>query len=134
MFQQKTGFETQHLSESFDKKSWYYEKNKTNLLLTNPELFIIYWKFDHLFWYHFLELQLNCFFFFFFFKWNPWINSFYLGRGFCRSNFKIKIRIPSSFILTLYWRKFEKTNKCWISKLDFKIEFDLGGKGGRDQT
>ena len=55
---QKTSFETEHLSQPFDSKSWYYKKIKLNLTLANPELFIIYWTCHHLFWFCFLKLLL----------------------------------------------------------------------------
>ena len=34
------------------------KKIKLNLILTNPELFIIYWTCHHLFWFRFLKLLL----------------------------------------------------------------------------
>ena len=43
MFWKKRSFETEHLGQLFDNKSWYSKKKiKLNLILTNPELFIIY--------------------------------------------------------------------------------------------
>ena len=58
MFWKKKSFERKHLSQPFDNKSWYQKKNKLNLILTNPELFIIYWTGHHLFWFRFLKLLL----------------------------------------------------------------------------
>ena len=58
MFWKKASFETEHLSQPFDNKSWYKKKNQVNLILTNPELFIIYWTCHHLFWFPFLQLLL----------------------------------------------------------------------------
>ena len=58
MFWKKTSFERKDLSQPFDNKSWYQKKNKLNLILTNPELFIIYWTCHHLFWFRFLKLLL----------------------------------------------------------------------------
>ena len=34
------------------------KKMKLNLILTNPQLFIIYWTYHHLFWFRFLKLLL----------------------------------------------------------------------------
>ena len=42
-------------SQPFDNKSCYW---KENLILTNPELFLIYWTCHHLFWFRFLRLLL----------------------------------------------------------------------------
>ena len=42
MVREKTSFETEHLRQSFDNKSCIRKKNKLNVILTNPELFIIY--------------------------------------------------------------------------------------------
>ena len=42
MFWKKASPETEHLSQPFDNKGWYKKKNQVNLILTNPELFIIY--------------------------------------------------------------------------------------------
>ena len=47
--------------QSFNNRKWY-EKKKLNLLLTNPEFFLIYRTFYHLFWFRFLRLLLNLYF------------------------------------------------------------------------
>ena len=75
------------------------KKNKLNLILTNPELFIIYWTCHHLFWFRFLKLLLI---FYYLSSW-PEISilkkQFLIRSGFSKSNCKIKIRIFSSFRL-----------------------------------
>ena len=58
MFWKKTSFERKHLSRPFDNKSWYQKKIKLSLILTNPELFTIYWTCHYLFWFRFLKLLL----------------------------------------------------------------------------
>ena len=55
-----------------------------------------------------------------------WKNSFYLGQGICRPNFKIKIWIPSSFILILCLRKLPKKDKYCFSKPNFKRKKEEG--------
>ena len=54
MFWKKTSFEAEHLGQSFDIR----KKIKLNLILTNPELFIIHWTSHHLLWFCFLKLLL----------------------------------------------------------------------------
>ena len=65
------------------------KKNKLNLILRNLEFLIIYWTCHHLFWFCFLKLLLIFY----------CQSSFELGRGFPKSNCKIKVRIFSNFIL-----------------------------------
>ena len=55
-----------------------------------------------------------------------WKNSFYLGQVICRPNFKIKIWIPSSFILILCLRKLAKKDKYCFSKPNFKGKKEEG--------
>ena len=93
---------------------------KLNLILTSLELFIIYWECNHLFWFRFLKLLLI------FYYQNSWQEIIILEKQFLirpgdpKSNWKIKIRIFSSFILIFNITKLKKTNKYWFSKLSFK--------------
>ena len=80
------------------------KKFKLNLILTNPELFIIYWTCHHLFWFRFLKLLLI------FCCQSSWreisiLKKQFLCRGFPKSNCKIKIRIFWSFILIFNLRR-----------------------------
>ena len=104
----KTSFERKHLSQPFDNKSWYQKKNKLNLILINPELFIICWTCHHLFWFRFLKLLLI------FYCQSSWWEisilkkQFLIMPGFPKSNCKITIWIFSGFILIFNLRKLEK--------------------------
>ena len=84
------------------------KKIKLNLILTNPELFIIYWTCHHLFWFRFLKLLLI------FYCQSSWQEisilkkQFLISLGVFKSNCKIKIRIFSSFMLIFNLRKLKK--------------------------
>ena len=55
---------------------------KLNLILTDPELFIIYWTCHQLFWFRFLKLLLIFIVRAAGKKLASWKNSFWLGRVF----------------------------------------------------
>ena len=123
MFWKKTSFERKHLSQPFDNKSWYQKKIKLNLILTNPELFIIYWTCHHLFWFCFLKLLLILY------CQSSWREisilkkQFLIMSGVPKSNCKIKIRFFLSFIPILNLRKLKKKKQINISLLNWVSNF-----------
>ena len=122
MFWKKTSFDRKHLNQPFDNKSWCQKKIKLNLMLTNPELFFIYWTcHHHLFWFRFLKLVLI------FYCQSSWREISILKKvfnyagGFLNRIVRLKFDFFSNFILIFNLKKLKKKNIYYFNKLSFKL-------------